>query len=93
MWTTVTQSHGNIEKIAPQKLIIVTRGDDIEPKILSKVIASKSNWSKKHKGKSKSSQSSEQSPVPLVQDEVIEEILQLLLSSKKQASKKFTIVY
>lgn len=50
MCTTVSQSHGNIEKIAPQKLIIVTRDDEIEPKILSKVIASKSNWSKKPQG-------------------------------------------
>lgn len=41
MRTTMPQSHGNIEKIAPQKLIIVTRGDDAEPRILSKVIASK----------------------------------------------------
>lgn len=44
--TTMPQSHGNIENIAPQKLIIFTRGDDIEPKILAKVIASKTNWSK-----------------------------------------------
>jgi len=50
MCTTVPQSHGSIEKIAPEKLTIVTRGDDIEPKILTKVIALKSNWSKKPQG-------------------------------------------
>lgn len=53
MCTTMPQSHGNIEKIAPRKLIIVTGGDDIEPKILFKVIASKSHWLKKPQGDKK----------------------------------------
>lgn len=49
MCTTVPQSHGNVEKTALQKLIIVKRGDDIEPKILD-IIASSSNWLKKLQG-------------------------------------------
>lgn len=50
MCMTVPQSHGNVEKTALQKLIIVTRGDDTEPKILDNIIASNSNWLKKLQG-------------------------------------------
>lgn len=46
MCMTVLQSHGNIEKTTPQKLIIVRRGDDVQTKISDKIV-SKSNWSKK----------------------------------------------
>lgn len=37
MWDHVPQSHGNIEKIAPQKLGIVMRDGGREHKIASKV--------------------------------------------------------